>query len=240
MTSRRRAALLLVSVIAGGALVVGAAATWWVRRAAPAASEATLEALGTYGVVPLFTLTERSGRRVRRDDLRGLVWVVDFIYTECTETCPTQSLQLAQLQREFQDATEVRLVSITVDPEHDTPEVLARYAARYGAGDRWWFLTGDKREIYCLAQQGFSLGVVDPASPVQPSCGQVLGFGPSRAWASHGSKGLVMHSARAVVVDGAARIRAYHLATDVESMAHLRANLRRLLAAHSRRGGRTQ
>ena len=239
MASRRRAALLLAGVIAGSALMVGAAATWWVRRAAPAASQTTLEALGTYGVVPSFTLTERSGRRVNRDDLRGLVWVVDFIYTECTETCPTQSLQLARLQREFQDA-ELRLVSITVDPEHDTPEVLARYGARYGAGDRWWFLTGDKRDIYCLAQQGFRLGVVDPASPAPPSCGHALRFGPARAWANHGSKGLVMHSARVVVVDAAARIRAYHLATDEESMARLRANLRRLLAAPARREGRTQ
>jgi len=240
MAGRRRAALLFAGVIAGSALMVGAAATWWAHRAAPAASEATLEILGTYGVVPPFTLTERSGRRVSRDDLRGLVWVVDFIYTECTETCPTQSLQLARLQREFHDATDLRLVSITVDPAHDTPEVLTRYAARYGAGAQWWFLTGDKRDIHCLAQQGFHLGVVDPASPAEPSCGQALRFGPSRAWASHGSKGLVMHSARVVLVDGAAGIRAYHLATDEESMAHLRANLRRLLSAHSRREGRTQ
>ena len=163
--------MLLAGVIALHALMVGAAAIWWVHRASPAASEATLEALGTYGVVPPFTLTERSGRRVSRDDLRGLVWVVDFIYTECTETCPMQSLQLARLQREFQDATDLRVVSITVDPEHDTPEVLARYAARYGAGDRWWFLAGDKRDIYCLAEQGFHLGVVDPAAPAPPSCG---------------------------------------------------------------------
>jgi protein SCO1/2 len=240
MASRRRTALLLAGVIALHVLMVGAAAIWWVHRSAPAASETILEALGTYGVVPPFALTERSGRPVSRDDLHGLVWVVDFIYTECTETCPTQSLQLARLQREFQDATALRLVSITVDPEHDTPEILARYAARYGAGDRWWFLTGDKRDIYCLAQQGFRLGVVDPASPDPPSCGPTLGFGPARAWASHGSKGLVMHSARVVLVDEAAQIRAYHLATDEESMARLRANVRRLLAAPSRREGRTQ
>jgi protein SCO1/2 len=240
MASRLRTALLIAGVIALHALMVGAAAIWWVHRSAPAASEATLEALGTYGVVPPFTLTERSGGRVSRDDLRGLVWVVDFIYTECTETCPLQSIQLARLQREFQDATDLRFVSITVDPEHDTPEILARYAARYGAGDRWWFLTGDKRDIYCLAEQGFHLGVVDPAAPAQPSCGPTLSFGPARAWANHGSKGLVMHSARVVLVDGAAAIRAYHLATDEESMHRLRANLRRLLAAPLRREGRTQ
>src|SRR5438128_2980219 len=196
MTSRRRTAWLLSGVIALHALMAGAAAMWWVHRAAPAASEATLEALGTYGVVPPFTLTERSGRRVSRDDLHGLVWVVDFIYTECTETCPMQSLQLARLQREFQDVADLRLVSITVDPEHDTPEILARYAVRYGAGDRWWFLTGDKRDIYCLAEQGFRLGVVDPAVAAQPSCGPTLSFGPAPAWPNHGSKRLRMASPR--------------------------------------------
>ena len=65
MASRRRTALLLTGVIALHALMVGAAAIWWVHRAAPAAPEATLEALGTYGVVPPFALTERSGRRTR-------------------------------------------------------------------------------------------------------------------------------------------------------------------------------
>ncbi|MBI4638634.1 MAG: SCO family protein [Candidatus Rokubacteria bacterium] len=235
MASRRRVALASMGV--GVALVVSATAAWWASRAASPPSEATLETLGTYGVVPPFALTERSGRRVTRDDLRGRVWVADFIYTGCTETCPTQSLQFAQLQREFQDAADLRLVSITVDPVHDTPEVLRRYAERYEATDCWWFLTGDTRDIYCLAQQGFRLGVVDPAAPAPPSCGPALGVGPTRAWASHGSKGLVMHSARAVLVDRIGQIRAYHLATDEASMARLPANVRRLLAAPARREG---
>ncbi|HXG02703.1 MAG TPA: SCO family protein, partial [Candidatus Binatia bacterium] len=69
-----------------------------------AGDSGALEQLGRYGEVPPFSLTERSGRRVTRDDLRGTVWVVDFIYTECTDTCPTQSLELARLQREFAEA----------------------------------------------------------------------------------------------------------------------------------------
>jgi cytochrome oxidase Cu insertion factor (SCO1/SenC/PrrC family) len=219
----------------GFALVVSAAAAWWASRAASPPSETTLETLGDYGAVPPFTLTERSGRRVTRDDLRGRVWAADFIYTGRTETCPTQSLQFAQVQRAFQDAGDLRLVSITVDPVHDTQEVLRRYAERYEASDRWWFLTGDTRDIYCLAQQGFRLGVVDPAAPSPPSCGPALGLGPTRAWASHGSQGLVMHSSRAVLVDRNGQIRAYHLATDEASMARLRANLRRLLGEPVRR-----
>src|SRR6266542_4573091 len=212
----------------GGAWLAGRVAGW---KTTPGSSEPTLEELGDYGEVPAFTLTERSGRRVTRDDLRGLVWIVDFVYTECTESCPAQSLQCAGLQQEFGDAADLRLVSITVDPAHDTAEVLRRYAERYRAGDRWWFLTGDKRDIYCLARQGFRLGVTDPAAPDQPACGQVSSRGLTSAWASRGSGGLIMHSARVALVDRRRHIRAYHLATDPDSMGRLRSNLRRLLRA---------
>src|SRR6266849_6970962 len=88
--------------------------------------EVSLEKLDVYGEVPDFSLVERRGRRVGRADLLGKVWVLDFIYTECTETCPIQSLQFARLEREFPDAADLRLVSITVDPVHDTPEILRR------------------------------------------------------------------------------------------------------------------
>ena len=168
------------------------------------APDGNLETLGVYGTVPPFSLTERSGRWITRDDLRGLVWVVDFIYTECTETCPLQSLEFARLQRDFGQAADLRLVSITVDPEHDTAEVLRAYAGR------------------------------DPAAPTPPECRKTIGLGPAPAWASHGSGGLVMHSARLVLVDRAGVIRAYHPGTDAGSMGRLHANLRQLLAAGSR------
>jgi hypothetical protein len=104
------------------------------------------------------------------------------------------------------------------------------------------FLTGDKREIYCLAK-GLNLGVVDPSDPTPPACGapaaRAVGVGlaplqPRFAFATHGSEGLVMHSARLLLVDRAARVRAYHLATDEDSLRRLRPNLRALLAE---RGG---
>ncbi|TMA31018.1 MAG: SCO family protein [Deltaproteobacteria bacterium] len=213
------------------ALVIVAAVVWRMeasRSALP--GETSLEQLGDYGRVPAFSLTERSRRQVTRDDLRDHVSVIDFIYTDCAETCPAQSLEMAQLEREFEEARDLRLVSITVDPRHDTPEVLARYAQRYQADDRWWFLTGDQHTIYCLARDGFRLSVVDSSTSPPAPCGGTLGLGPRAAWASHGSKGLIMHSARLMLVDRVTRIRAYHLATDTASLQALRRNLRRLLA----------
>lgn len=203
------------------------------RRDASSAAPTDLERLGRYGEVPFFALTERSGRRVTRDDLRGSVWVLDFVYTECTETCPTQSLAFAQLQREFAADTGLRFVSITVDPAHDTAMVLRSYAERYGATERWLFLTGDKRTIYCLARDGFRLAVADPRSAESSECGGISWLAPPAAWASHGSQGLVMHSARLVLVDRRGQIRAYHLATDPESLTRLRANVRQILRVPS-------
>jgi len=182
-----------------------------------------------YGEVPNFTLTERSGRRVTRADLLGKVWIANFIYTQCTETCPLQSARLARFQAELAAEPHLRLVSITVDPEHDTLAVLVSYAERYGADPvRWLFLTGDKREIYHLAKEGFRLGVVDPDD--QAKGGRPLRWlEPAPALATHGSKGLIMHSPRLVLVDRQARIRAYHRPDDEPSLEHLRQNVRTVL-----------
>jgi protein SCO1/2 len=224
----RYAALAIVVAAVAVAAVVGARVM--IRETPRLGAATNLDELGVYGRVPPFSLVERSGRRVTADALRGSVWIVDFIYTECTDSCPTQSLQFAQLQREFAAEEDFRLVSITVDPTHDTPEVLSAYAHRYAATDRWWFLTGDTGTIYCLARDGLRLGVIDVRVSDPPQCGAVSWLSPASAWASHVSQGLVMHSARVVLVDRNGRIRAYHVATDERSMTALRTNLKSLLS----------
>lgn len=229
--SRTRRRLVISGALVGVAALMLAGVALVARWDASSAAPTDLERLGRYGTVPAFALTERAGRPVTDRDLRGLVWVADFIYTECTETCPTQSLEFARLQREFAADADFRLVSITVDPAHDTPAELRSYAERYGATERWLFLTGDKRAIYCLAGEGFRLAVVDPRSAEPPECGGTSWLGPAAAWASHGSQGLVMHSARFVLVDRSGGIRAYHLATDPASLMRLRDNVRQLLRA---------
>jgi cytochrome oxidase Cu insertion factor (SCO1/SenC/PrrC family) len=145
--------------------VLGAAVwTWqawrpgWGQRA-----QRPLEGLTVLGTVPDFSLIQRDGRRVTLADLRGKVWIANFIYTHCTDTCPLQSARMARLQERLRDEPDVRFVSITVDPELDTPEVLSEYANRFGADrDRWLFLTGEKRALYALAVEGFRLSVADP------------------------------------------------------------------------------
>jgi cytochrome oxidase Cu insertion factor (SCO1/SenC/PrrC family) len=119
--------------------------------------------LPVYGVVPEFTLVERSGDPVGLEALRGKVWIASFIFTQCPDECSLMTAEMAQLQVELATASDFRLVSITVDPDRDTPTVLSQYAAQFQAdAERWLFLTGDKRVIYPLAKQGFRLGISDP------------------------------------------------------------------------------
>ena len=175
--------------------------------------ENSLEGLKEFGAVPQFSLTERDGRRVTLSDLKGKVWIVNFIYTNCPDTCPIQSAQMKQLQDELRSEEGLRLVSITVDPERDTVEVLRKYADRFNADLRkWLFLTGEKKEIHELAQKGFQLGAAEIPHDKRPPSG-----------ATH------THSPRFVVVDRSSQIRGYYVSTDVEAMKRLRRDLQTLL-----------
>ncbi len=153
------------------------------------------------GRVPEFALVNRDGRAVRRADLAGAPWIADFIFTRCPASCPMMTTRLARLDRELPRDLGARLVSISVDPEHDTPEVLQRYAASFKAPERWLFLTGDGPQIYRLSKEGFKLGV-DPAP-------QASGLETAEP---------ILHSTRFVLVDGEGRIRGYYDAFDEEAM----------------------
>lgn len=219
-------------------LVLGAAglAAWARLGSHPVegTNPASLETLGVYGEVPDFVLTERTGRRVTLANLTGKVWVVNFFYTECTDTCPLQSAQMARLQADFAGEPDLRLVSISVDPEHDTPEVLSEYAGRFHADpEHWLFLTGPKNAIYRLAIEGFRLGVVDQGEKAQLGTdGDRAWLGPLAAWAHpvpNPERKPVIHSSRFVLVDRQAQIRGYYHGTDPESLERLRPNVRILL-----------
>lgn len=111
-------------------------------------------------VIPDFALTERDGRTVTSDDLRGKVWIASFVFTRCTGPCPQISGTVARLQEELKQQPQVRLVTFTVDPERDQPGELAAYASHFGADpERWLFLTGKQEVIYDLLRQGFRVGV---------------------------------------------------------------------------------
>jgi protein SCO1/2 len=108
------------------------------------------ERLPRIGPAPEFTLTDQDGRRVALQELRGKVLAVTFIFASCADTCPLLTAKLAAVQDRLGAAfgPEVRFVSITVDPERDTPQVLKRYAQAYRANFAGWsFLTGTPAEI---------------------------------------------------------------------------------------------
>ena len=112
------------------------------------------ERLPRIGPAPEFTLTDQDGRRVALKELRGKVLAVTFIFASCADTCPLLTAKLAAVQDRLGAAfgPDVRFVSITVDPERDTPEVLKRYAQAHRANSAGWsFLTGTPAEIRRIA-----------------------------------------------------------------------------------------
>ena len=134
--------------------------------------------------VPDFHFTTQEGKTLSRSDLLGKVWVADFIFTRCPGPCPMMSARMAEVSRELTKANDVRLVSVSIDPEHDTPEVLSNYATHLQADPKHWiFLTGPKKEIQDFTTRGML---------------QALATDPS---------GIPTHSTRFLVIDREGRIR---------------------------------
>ena len=183
---------ILALVIVG---ILGANLWSFVHQKSGATSESTvsLSGLVAHQQLPDFSLTDQRGAPFALSNLHDKVWVADFIFTSCATICPPMTDEMSKLQEEF-SIEDVYFVSFSVDPERDTPEVLSRYADRYGADhNSWSFLTGEKEPIYQLAHEGFNL-----------------------AAGHRGSE--ILHSTRFVLVDGAGQVRGYY---DSRSKAHL-------------------
>jgi len=142
--------------------------------------------------LPGFSLTDQTDKTVTLADLKGKVWIADFIFTNCGGTCPMMTDKMRKLEQVL--PAEIYMLSITVDPDRDTAKALAAYAAEQGATRaRWLFLTGDKQALYDLCMRGFKL-------PLDPSSGTTLEP--------------IAHSTRFVLVDKNAEIRGYYSATE--------------------------
>jgi len=137
-----------------------------------------------------FTLTDRTGRTVTRSDLDGKLLVVDFLFTSCSLTCPAVNSQMARIQQLTTNQSDVKLVSLTVDPRDDTPAVLEKYGERFDADtNRWLFLTGDKIQLYELIGTSFLASDTNDAFSYMP--------------------GDFSHTERIAVVDSQGRLRGY-------------------------------
>ena len=182
-------------------LAIACALVWIRFNYAPRPLRRVLPDLGP---APAFSLTERSGAKVDSASLAGKVWIADFIFTRCAGACPAMSTQMRDLQGSFRKTPEVVLVSFSVDPEHDTPDALDKYAGFYTAQPgRWLFLAGGPGEVATLAVDGFKLATSATADPA-------AGDAPA-----------VVHSQKFVLVDGAGRIRGYYDGTDSETVQKL-------------------
>ena len=166
------------------------------------------------GIVPAFSLIERTQQPFTHTDLTGSIWVADFIFTHCPGICPLLSQRMSRLQTTLRTKP-VRFISFSVDPERDTPEVLQVYAQRYRADDqRWVFLTGDRAAMYALTREGFRLGV-EALAPNDP---RLTTHEP------------IVHSNRFVLIDPQRRIRGYYRGDDTESVAQLLQDIEMLMA----------
>jgi protein SCO1 len=158
--------------------------------------------LAVMGEVPEFQLTTQTGEPFDSRSLDGHIWVADFIYTTCDGPCPMMTAQMHRVQISTAESPDVKLVSFTVDPAHDTPPVLAEYAKHFKADfDRWYFLTGEQSRLNDIALRGFKLNGVD---------------------------GSMTHSTRFVLVDRSRRIRGYYISSEDAFMPQLIHDIRQL------------
>ena len=180
------------------ALAMAGSLLFYFIRSKPSIRPEHTAAPSAYGRVPDFTLTDAQNQPFGAAALHGRVWVADFIFTSCAGQCPLMTEQMRLLQQRL--PAPVQMVSITVDPDRDTPAVLARYAAEHGAQPgRWHFLTGDKTIIQNLAMKGFHLGYAEGGPKEEP----------------------IVHSVRLILVDSQGEIRGTYDGIDPASLDRL-------------------
>ncbi len=143
------------------------------------------------GQLPEFSLVDAQGAPLGSAELAGQVWIASFFFTRCPSICPLLMTRVASLQKRFREAgiDSIRLVSITVDPAHDTPERLREAAPRYGVDEtRWQLVTGPLERVRALLTAGFKV----------PGAEGI------------GTDGDIPHTAKVVLVDGKGQIRGYY------------------------------
>ncbi len=158
--------------------------------------------------VPNAALVDENGKTVNLALLKGEVTVYDFIFTNCRGTCPIMTNNMRALTKKVRKDAPVRFVSISVDPQRDTPAVLHEYAKRVRNDGRWIFLTGDRGTIVRLSVEGFKLAAGDPGPGGDP----------------------LLHSSKFAVADKNGVIREYYSGTDGDIAEHVSATIEDLLA----------
>jgi len=155
------------------------------------------------GSIPSFEFTDSDGNLISQEELSGKVWVADFIFTTCTMACPVMTGNMNLIHKAFKNNDNVRIVSISVYPEYDTPEILKEYASRYNANtNRWHFLTGPEENVKLVIKNGFKMGDYED---------------------------IIFHSEKFALVDQNGNIRGYYNGMKTDDIKTLKKDIRVLL-----------
>ncbi len=162
------------------------------KEALPANENGTVDTL--YHHIPSFNFTNQNAESYSSSQLDGNIYVANFFFATCPTICPKMSTNMLQVQDRFKDRKDLKLVSFTVNPGHDTPEVLKEYAQKVHANEeKWSFLTAPKDSIYNVAFNGFFVSAQkDSLAP-----------------------GGFLHSGNLILIDWNGRIRGYFDGTSV-------------------------
>tara|TARA_B100001179_G_C18602330_1_gene411257 strand:+ start:3004 stop:3591 length:588 start_codon:yes stop_codon:yes gene_type:complete len=155
------------------------------------------------GSIPSFEFTDSDGNLISQEELSGKIWVADFIFTTCTMACPVMTGNMNLIHKAFKNNDKVRIVSISVYPEYDTPEILKEYASRYNANtNRWHFLTGPEENVKRVIKNGFKMGDYED---------------------------IIFHSEKFALVDQNGNIRGYYNGIKTDDIKTLKKDIRVLL-----------
>jgi protein SCO1/2 len=154
---------------------------------------------------PAFKFINQFGDTVAQTDIAGKIFIADFFFIHCPSICPKMKAQMLRVYEQYRNNKDFLILSHTIDPKRDTVEALNAYAKKLGVGDGWYFLTGDKDELFAIADKYLISAEEDPASP-----------------------GGFAHSGNFILVDKQGNIRGYYDGTDEESVTKLIKDIEKL------------
>src|SRR5712691_5469323 len=159
--------------------------------------------------LPQFSLVDEQGRKFGRDEMLGKVWIADFVFTSCADACPRLQAKMRRIQDRLlppEQGGNMGLLSISVDPERDTPEKLREYGQLFGARPALWkHLTGPQRQVERTVVKGFRIAMAKMPAPIKDNEIRAEAFD-------------IMHGERLVLVDRQGRIRGYYDADDEDRL----------------------
>ncbi|MES2730357.1 MAG: SCO family protein [Bacteroidota bacterium] len=166
-----------------------------------------------FHTVPGFNLIDQHGKNATETISTNKIYVANFFFTRCNSICPKMSSELSRVQDFFLDNADIVIVSYSVDPQHDSVSVLNKYATQYNAKPgKWYLLTGEKQNIYKLAETGYKIPVVDLGKQTQTI------------------ENAFVHSEKLILVDKAKHIRGYYDGTDPKDVDRLILEIQILLS----------